>query len=223
MCLCALFVADMDEEEDAKDISSHAIEEGTPTVNVSQRKPIQASNSRGVEDKNESKTGADVEAEMEPELIHTGGVLGDLPSLKSPTKSPNKYDDYTASGKKKKPSTMPSQMDVPADTPKEFLCELCQRMMSEPVKTVYGNVMEKAVIMDWMSKQGHICPLTGAPLSETDLTAMPDLKTKIRKWILQRSMNESNPTEDKKNTDSGPGSSLKNKSQGAGDDDLYDF
>jgi hypothetical protein len=212
---------DMDADEDAKEtLSSRAIEDGTPTVDVSQQKP---SVSRGRAD-NKSESKAPTELELEPEMLHTGGVLGDLPSLKSPTKSPNKYDDYTASGKKKKPSTMPNQMNVPADTPKEFICELCQRMMSDPVKTVYGNTFEKAVIMDWMSKQGHICPLTGAPLSETDLTPLPELKTKIQKWILQRSMSDSNRNTAEENKPDGSGKMSPTKTKPpAEDDDLYDF
>ena len=93
--------------------------------------------------------------------------------------------------------------------------------MSDPVKTAYGNVMEKAVIEEWITKQGHICPLTGAPLSEMDLKPDTELKTKIRKWILQRSMDGSaqeNPEEDKI---TGKISPKKNKIPK--DDDLYDF
>lgn len=125
---------------------------------------------------------------------------------------------------KKKASVMPNAMNVPADTPKEFLCDLCQRMMSEPVKTVYGNTMEKAVIEEWMVKQGHICPITGAPLSETDLTPNNELKTKIRKWILQRSMSGAGDVATEENKRSGPSSSasLPNKHKDK-DDDLYDF
>lgn len=111
-------------------------------------------------------------------------------------------------------------MTVPTDTPKEFLCELCQRMMSEPVKTVYGNSMEKAVIEEWMAKQGHICPLTGAPLSETDLTPNTELKTKIRKWILQRSMGGSDTAATNEDHQTGKSST---KSKVPTDDDLYDF
>ena len=114
-------------------------------------------------------------------------------------------------------------MNVPADTPKEFICELCQRMMSEPVKTVYGNMMEKAVIEEWMAKQGHICPLTGAPLSETDLTPNNELKTKIRKWILQRSMSETDAGVTDEDKHSGKRISPKKNKNKDKDDDLYDF
>ena len=39
--------------------------------------------------------------------------------------------------------------------------------------------------MDWIAKQGHICPLTGAPLCETDLKPLEDLGREIREWILE--------------------------------------
>ena len=81
----------MDSEEGQHCDISHAIEDGTPTVNLlTQSKKIQQPRP---DSKSDTK-----QVETEPEMLHTGGVLGDLPSLKSPTKSPNKYDDYTASG-----------------------------------------------------------------------------------------------------------------------------
>ena len=45
--------------------------------------------------------------------------------------------------------------------PKEFVCSLSNRPMSDPVRSMYGNVFEKSVILDWLKNQGHICPLTG--------------------------------------------------------------
>jgi hypothetical protein len=95
-------------------------------------------------------------------------------------------------------------------------------MMSEPVKTVYGNIMERSVIVEWMAKQGHICPLTGAPLSETDLTADTELKTKIRKWILQRSMRSADDVTEEEKA-SGKPSATKSKAPKEDNDDLYDF
>lgn len=51
--------------------------------------------------------------------------------------------------------------NVQCEVPKEFICELTRRPMSDPVKSVYGQVYEKAAISDWLLKQGHICPITG--------------------------------------------------------------
>lgn len=56
------------------------------------------------------------------------------------------------------------------------------------------SVFEKRVILDWIAKQGHICPLTGAPLCETDLKPMEDLGQEIREWILESAQKVSSPT-----------------------------
>lgn len=91
---------------------------------------------------------------------HSGGIFGNPagPGMKSPSK---RADDKTGGKKKKKKS----HDDVPKDTPVEFLCQLTQRLMSEPVKTIYGNVYDRTAIMNWLSTQGKICPLTGKCLS----------------------------------------------------------
>ena len=39
-----------------------------------------------------------------------------------------------------------------------------------------------------MKQSGHICPITGGPLAESDLRAVEELRLRISKWILQRSM-----------------------------------
>jgi hypothetical protein len=51
--------------------------------------------------------------------------------------------------------------EVPADMPREFLCQLCQRPMSEPVKSAYGHTFDMPVISKWFAQQGRVCPLTG--------------------------------------------------------------
>jgi hypothetical protein len=166
------------------------------------------------------------------------------PTISSTNKSPSKRAD----SKHKSSSQTPLKETVPADMPKQYICELTQKPMSEPMRTVYGNVYEKTAISQWFKQQGHICPLTGilcltfsnrmlkielfleigAPLSETDLTALPDLGNEIRTWILKKSLAENDST-------ASPSSSpIKNKSPDAKkqpppktptatDDDLYDF
>ena len=87
----------MDSEEDVKVVSQQVIEDGSPTLQASSQGKSQ-SQSHSQDHKGQDHK--DSELELEPELLHTGGVLGDLPALTSPTKSsPNKYNDYTASGK----------------------------------------------------------------------------------------------------------------------------
>ena len=49
----------------------------------------------------------------------------------------------------------------PEDFPPSYLCELSHRPMSEPVKSVYGNIFDRPTIIGWIRKQGHVCPLSG--------------------------------------------------------------
>lgn len=111
--------------------------------------------------------------------------------------------------------------------------------MTDPVKSVYGNFFERSVIEEWLKNQGKICPLTGVPLSESDLSPQEDLKIKIRKWILQKSISpDDNPLIPDSETESASPTStqLKNKSSptkgitnktkvgnNSAEDDLYDF
>lgn len=168
--------------------------------------------------------------DSEPQLLHNGPLLGQLPLLHSSgsgTSPAPKHGNATPSPKKKKKNN-----ETQADIPKEFLCELCQRQLTDPVKSIYGNIYEKSVIEEWLKNQGKICPLTGAPLSEADLVPQEDLKIKIRKWILQKSMStddtpiiqsndQSSASQPKSKTSPlKPSNSVGNPSI---EDDLYDF
>lgn len=136
--------------------------------------------------KHEEKIHAREERDQQP-LLHSGPMLGDLPNLTPNKSSPSKQlqhdvdaalnldskysggllstpgnpsrkaDDKKGKKKKKKGDSD----EIPPDMPKEFLCQLTNRPMSEPMKTIYGNVYDKTAIMNWFSKQGRICPLTG--------------------------------------------------------------
>jgi hypothetical protein len=129
-------------------------------------------------------------------LLHSGGVLGDLPGLPGSgggnakvLNSNKKASEFHASieaaiegnatlanmmennagtpvaGKKekkgKKSKKRPVDASVPPDMPREFLCQLTQKQLSDPVRTPYGNVYERKVILDWFKNQGHLCPMTG--------------------------------------------------------------
>lgn len=135
-------------------------------------------------------------------------------------------DDKKGKKKKKKPE------ESYANMPEEYLCQLTRKPMSEPVKTIYGNVYDKAAILKWLSMQGKICPLTGGPLSEVDLTPIEGLGDEIREWILKES---SKPNEEvaavatasppKVQTSGHSLSPVKEKETKTSDanDDLYDF
>lgn len=146
-------------------------------------------------------------------LLHSGGVLGDLPAfntdkypkntagsssssnydraleygdspseyptgqsmaLSTPSKGKTFMLDSRADGKEKsslydgpgsagklKMKKKRAVYTPPPDFPKSYLCQLSQRPMSEPVKSIYGNIFDRPVILGWLSKQGHVCPLSG--------------------------------------------------------------
>ena len=195
-----------------------------------------------------SSSSSSIVATTEPQLLHSGPLLGNLPLLQTTTNStsPTKQKSAsTPSPKSKKKRNVPNVIKDSnnKDVPKEFLCELCQRQMTDPVKSVYGNLFEKTVIEEWLKNQGKICPLTGAPLSEADLTPQEDLKIKIRKWILQKSISsdDSPLVSENEVTSASPTPSAQSKSKipttkgitnksiagnnnnNSVDDDLYDF
>jgi hypothetical protein len=203
---------------------------------------------------------ASPDQEVKDSFLHSGSILGDLPSLNkhkaenngkissnditralqfgdskdgdsapsSPSKSNTFMLDTRADGKDKSLSSPSKKKNSPGkkkkidtlhpDFPPSYLCQLSQKPMSEPVQSVYGNIFDRPVILHWMSKQGHICPLTGAPLSETDLKPMDDLENEIREWILHKSQAQSPSSFVTKA--GGPGG---HESATVAADDLYDF
>lgn len=99
------------------------------------------------------------QAEETAPLINTGGLLGDLPSLEK--KSPDK-PRREAKGHEEKKKAQKKRPDLaPPDMPKEFLCELTRKPMTDPVKTIYGNVFEKSTLLSWFTNQGRVCPVSG--------------------------------------------------------------
>ncbi|KAJ1451224.1 ankyrin repeat-containing domain protein [Pelagophyceae sp. CCMP2097] len=123
-------------------------------------------------------------------FLHRGEKLGDLPSLSPASRGGAKPADGGA--RQKSPTNWtPSKRrgaDAPSDIPADFLCEISQRLLSDPYRTPYGNVYESKVIRAWFAKNGSICPLTGQPLVVSELTADVDLKARIDAWNLQKSM-----------------------------------
>ena len=175
----------------------------------------------------------------ESSLLHSGRLLGDLPSLNrsSPAgaktaermgsaldealeqsgdsfnggaepKSGAGGDKAKKKGKKGKKSKTQQQQNqqrdpgVPPDMPAEFLCQLSHKPMSDPIKSIYGHVFDRTTIEQWIQQQGHICPLTGAPLAESDLKPMDELGQRIRRWILNKSL-ASNKTASQSSFESG--------------------
>ncbi|CAN0188387.1 unnamed protein product [Phaeothamnion confervicola] len=54
--------------------------------------------------------------------------------------------------------------------------------MRSPVRTPYGSVFEERLIRLWLRQQGPICPLTGQPLSGSELRQDDTLAARIAAW-----------------------------------------
>lgn len=118
-------------------------------------------------------------ASLKSSLLHSGAMLGDLPSLGSNADrrslsamadDKRGHDGGSGGGsggaKKKKDKNKRRSDKIPADMPTGYLCSLTQQPMAEPVKSVYGHLYEKAAIEQWFHAQGRICPLTGKEWGE---------------------------------------------------------
>jgi hypothetical protein len=214
-------------DEDRVIKEHHEEDDDSDAKHFSSSGRIGVSTTPSSKNKNETKSSKD----SEPQLLHSGPVLGQLPLLQSGgsgaspiSKHSHATNSTPASSKKKK------QSGAPNDLPKEFLCELCQRQLTDPVKSVYGNIYEKSVIEEWLKNQGKICPLTGAPLSEADLVPQDELKMKIRKWILQKSISTDDPSNASTTSPTSQSKSKTSPTKHSGasgvrdaNDDLYDF
>jgi hypothetical protein len=223
---------------------------------------------KGLATPNNKSTGA------QQQLLHSGPMLGNLPSIAPRSASPQAHgsaardlDDALklseedrgalrdheagkfgsgvgggnrkmapkkAEGKQPKPKRQ--QPEVPKDMPPKYICQLSQQPMQQPVKSPYGHLFEKAIVMHWIEQQGRICPLTGAPLAEDDLQPQDDLQQEIVMWQLKRS--SAPPVQlvtDHSGSGSGSGPSNNNQVDSSASaatgtttaadtkDDLYDF
>eukprot|EP01033_Poteriospumella_lacustris_P006648 gene6648-4791_t len=144
------------------------------------------------------------------------------------TPAPRGADPKDATQKRKAKAQRAAEDAVPPDMPKHFLCQLTHKPMSEPVKTVYGNVYDRTAIVSWFAQQGRICPLTGLPLAEIDLTPQEALGSEIRSWILKRSLADANVAATATEIAAAPGdakaaSPLRASASAPAPDDLYDF
>lgn len=235
----AELVAEMD-QMDRMEQQAKAAGEGDGEAQRAARK---AARGQRVRQRREAKARAQQQQEQQQELLHSGRLLGDLPSLNktSPGLSSRAAQDLDQhlefpsarleaprkADEKKKKRAAKARDDVPADMPAEFVCQLSHRPMSDPVKTIYGHVFDRTTLTTWFKQQGHICPLTGAPLAETDLKDQDELGHRIRAWILNKSTS-TRAGEDKDGQESARaagafGSAEPPPKAEAKPDDLYDF
>mmetsp|Transcript_401 Transcript_401/g.582 ORF Transcript_401/g.582 Transcript_401/m.582 type:complete len:624 (+) Transcript_401:49-1920(+) len=196
--------------------------------------PTAAKNNSTTKPSRDSKE-SDDKQQQQLGLLHSGPMLGDLPSLspvhkgpgagklpspadkkqssgglligsdldlalgfsdqnRSPgmfASSPGEMGKLSRKADDKKAKKSKNKKESYSHMPAEYLCQLTRKPMSDPVKTIYNNVYDRSAITKWLSTQGKICPLTGAPLSEVDLTPVEGLGDEIRAWILKESSSTS--------------------------------
>jgi len=98
-----------------------------------------------------------------------------------------------------KDTSSPSTTSVP----KEFACAINGHCMRDPYITPAGIIFEKSTILLWLKTRGNICPITHQPLEEKDLKSHKELKTKIMRYHITKSMHR----QQTKSSSSSPSSS----------------
>mmetsp|Transcript_16000 Transcript_16000/g.48874 ORF Transcript_16000/g.48874 Transcript_16000/m.48874 type:complete len:587 (+) Transcript_16000:330-2090(+) len=182
-------------------------------------------------------------------LIHRGGLLGDLPSLnkKSPSQRNSmdfpsardnseaatpggKGDAARSSGKKKRSKKSKRRgrnfvAEPNLQIPPAFICRLSKRIMLHPVRTIYGNVYEGEAIRNWITNVGAADPITGKPLSLSDITRDEALAARIEKFLEEHGALAKQPPggPDAGDEFAGAAASHAEAKGQADDDDLYDF
>jgi len=133
----------------------------------------------------------DKDKDKKDDMLNEGGLLGDLPSL-TPVKSPSSSGDgdkdkkLNKSAKKEKGKRTKEKLNIskipPELVPDKFKCEITKKIMKRPMRTPNGNVYEEKKIVEWISKQGSIDPLSGVPLSKAELMQDGKLASEIVHW-----------------------------------------
>jgi ankyrin repeat protein len=129
-------------------------------------------------------------------------LLGDLPDLagggaqqhKSKHGSSSTGNSKTRRGKKKgkrrsKQGTAGRVATPEKGVPSAFCCSLTGKLMSDPVRTPFGNhCYERDAVERWLKEQGNLDPVTGMPLATCELILDHPLRIQINDWQLQESL-----------------------------------
>ena len=102
-----------------------------------------------------------------------------------------KIEDKTPSGTRIlwQPSSDPKDDGDPrdeAEIPSSFLCSLTHQLLACPVISPHGDAYEKSVIIEWILRNGNICPRTSKPLKKEDLVPDNDLRRAIEEYRLKQ-------------------------------------
>ena len=70
-----------------------------------------------------------------------------------------------------------------SDVPKHLICPLSGKMMNQPVTTKYGYNFEKSNLVNWLCKNGNICPISYQPLEMRQVVPNITLRMELRKFL----------------------------------------
>lgn len=114
-------------------------------------------------------------------------LLGTLPTFDAPKKkkSISKAKSRRIRETKKTLSKM-REGNAPEGCPKRFICEITGNILRDPVRSPYGQVFEKRAIRTFLKKHGRKCPITGMPLSKSELQEDSALRAEVSTWKSQQ-------------------------------------
>lgn len=130
--------------------------------------------------------------------------FGDMPALKAPNQQTKQPVSQAVA--------QPVEIQQAFVAPKRltalaqgnpYACALNGHTMKCPMLSPYGHNFEKETIEQWIRQQGSVCPITGKPLSLTDLQPNKALQAEIMQQIVAATLASRTNHED--------------------DGDLYDF
>ena len=76
---------------------------------------------------------------------------------------------------------MDQSNDPSAPPPREFICPLTEKIMTNPVRTEYGDVFERQAILDWLEDY-DFCPSSGHLLQARQIYTDAMLYRRIKLW-----------------------------------------
>lgn len=111
--------------------------------------------------------GKEEEEEVDPNFR----LLGKLPDFSSPPKSTTSASKEKRRRQRDSKKTLKKMREgnAPEGCPKKYICEITGNLLRDPVRSPYGQVFEKRAIRTFLKKHGRKCPITGMPLSKSEL------------------------------------------------------
>ena len=82
------------------------------------------------------------------------------------------------------------------EVPIRFLCDLTNKLMVDPVTTIYGHTMERTALQKWFQRGFNTCPITNEPLKMKTCYVLTNtaLQKEIQTYIFQQNLYASFPS-----------------------------